>query len=167
MCVTNGVSLGWRSLTGWPCELCHNTEGKYVINVTTAALARVFASRDPGLSAIIVQGDEVVVEGRGVRTRAKTKAAPSQYQQIPLLAKIGKLLIKQYGSELYDDKEEAEAAAAGGGAADDDDSDGEEWADEEDDALAGIAKKSPFAPAEDYEFDLSHSALPSLAANLP
>jgi hypothetical protein len=133
--------------------------GKYVINVTTAALARVFASRDAALAAVVVQGDEIEVAGRGgVRTRAKTKAAPTQYQQIPLLAKIGKLLIKQYGQELYDDKEEADEAqarASGGGAADDGDSDGE-WADEgEEDELAGIAKKSPFAPAEDYAFDIS------------
>ena len=70
---------------------------RYALNVTIAALCKVFASRNPALAAVVVQGDEIVQAGAGIRTRSAAAAAPSTYQQIPLLAKIGKLLLKEYG----------------------------------------------------------------------
>ena len=137
--------------------------GKYALNVTIAALCKVFASRSPALAAVIVQGDEIVPVGGGIRTRAAAVAAPSTYQQIPLLAKIGKLLLKEYGQIQRDEADDVGARGGGGGLGtvgeddwedEDGGSDGGEWEDE-DDELAGLAKKSPFAPAEDFEFDLS------------
>jgi len=132
--------------------------GKYTLNVTIAALCKVFASRSPALAAVIVEGDEIVQAGAGIRTRSAAKKAPSAYQKIPLLAKIGKLLLKEYGQIIVDEADEA--SGAGGGAAegtlweDDEGSEDGEWEDD-DAALAGLATKSPFAPAEDFEFDLS------------
>jgi hypothetical protein len=53
-----------------------------------------FASRDPALSAIIVDGDEIEAAGGARRTR---RSGPIARQKTPLLVKIGKVVIRQYG----------------------------------------------------------------------
>ena len=127
-----------------------NFFGRYCINATIAALATLFASRTPMLAGILVDGDEVPQAEAGIRTRSKAKAAPTVYQQIPLFAKIGKVLVKEYGSMVLEAHEEA--AAAREEAAGDDGDDGD-WEDEDDEAdVLQLATKSGLVPADEFHF---------------
>ena len=68
------------------------------------ALIAVLRSGDARLAAVTVQGDEIFRPSAGIRTRRRAAAAPARYQQIPLLAKIAKVLIREYASLLEDAK---------------------------------------------------------------
>jgi hypothetical protein len=83
--------------------------GKYYTNVSAMALIAVLRSADERVLAVYVPGAEIF-SGGGIRTRSVASSSPSKYEEIPLYAKITKLLIREYGSLAEDAK-----VKAGGG----------------------------------------------------
>lgn len=77
--------------------------GKYYTNVSAMALIAVLKSGDERLYEITVDGDEIY-DVKGIRTRAVSAVKPQRFQQVPVVAKIAKLLIREFGSLLEDAK---------------------------------------------------------------
>ena len=109
--------------------------GCYDTKMSIVALSKILTfgvqTQDPKLGSILVRGDEIFQVGGGIQTRSMTKSRPKQYTEVPLLAKIFKVLIQELGIAL----ESQEVGILGtehdfnGGEEsddDDDDDDGEE-----------------------------------------
>jgi len=125
--------------------------GSYESKVSTAALAKLLQygvnSNDSRLGEIRVRGDEVFTEGRATRS---SRNKPNQWTEVPLLAKLLKLLINEIQGVL----EEAECDD------DSDEDDDEGWeADSQDSQESGGGGRAGdgrldldklLAPAEDY-----------------
>eukprot|EP00039_Didymoeca_costata_P008500 m.112850 g.112850 ORF g.112850 m.112850 type:complete len:1029 (-) comp14106_c0_seq1:32-3118(-) len=128
---------------------CSNQDsfwGKYEINVSISVLAQLFASKDSRLMEVIVQGDEKEkAGGKKIRTRSSSKANV-EYEQIPLYAKICKILIKDYNQVLEEDLEEDVDY--------NDDEDDDDYEDDEDDFMGNWESegghKNPFASADAF-----------------
>ena len=143
--------------------------GSYESKVSTAALAKLLQygvnSNDSRLGEIRVRGDEVFTEGRATRS---SRNKPNQWTEVPLLAKLLKLLINEiqgvleevtscedvYSSQLFNLSPQAECDD------DSDEDDDEGWeADSQDSQESGGGGRAGdgrldldklLAPAEDY-----------------
>ena len=104
--------------------------GCYDTKMSIVALSKILTfgiqTQDPKLGGILVRGDEIFLLGGGIQTRSKTKSKPKQYTEVPLLAKIFKVLVQELGIAL----ESKEVGILGGerefDGEDSDDDDGEE-----------------------------------------
>ncbi|KAJ2001846.1 hypothetical protein H4R26_003908 [Coemansia thaxteri] len=141
-----------------------DVQGYYNRKVSAVALTRLFALRDPRISAIIVPGDIVPnTANKGkIVTRSMSRSNPDQYTQISAPAKIIKLLL----AEIEVDVESmfARQTAAGIGAAmgdagasnvgedgDDDDAEEDDWEDDaEYDALDDLASAKKYGYLSDF-----------------
>ncbi|KAI6656017.1 hypothetical protein LOD99_1751 [Oopsacas minuta] len=78
--------------------------GSYDTKMSIVALSKVLTygiqTQDAKLEAIMVRGDEIFQHGDGIQTRSKTRSRPKQYTEVPLLAKIFKVLIQELGVAL-------------------------------------------------------------------
>lgn len=125
-----------------------NFYGSYETKVSTTALAKVLqhgvSNNDNRLNEIMVQGDQIHSEARVTRSSRRTE----QWTQIPLLAKLFKLLV----SDINDIIEEAQDEADSGD--EDDDDEFEDDSQESDSSLTpngkGMNLADLLAPAEDY-----------------
>jgi len=95
--------------------------GSYETKVSLMALAKLLQygvnNNDDRLNEITVKGDEVFNDAAGPRTRSTRASRPVQYSQVPLLAKLTKVLLMEVANlmELGEDDDDDE----------DEDSDGE------------------------------------------
>ncbi|KAK0530068.1 hypothetical protein OC835_004125 [Tilletia horrida] len=125
--------------TKW-VEDCETFQGFWAQRVSTLALARLLESRRPVLDAVLVKGDQLPDTSSIIRTRSRAKTMPHQFTQIPISAKLLKILVNEYGRAT---RGPPGAASAGLGLGegeraktpDSDDEDGE-WDDEEEDVPA-------------------------------
>ena len=102
--------------------------GSYDTKMSIVALSKVLTfgiqTQDPKLAAILVRGDEIFQVGGGIQTRSMTKSKPKQYTEVPLLAKIFKVLVQELGIALESQEVgilSAERDIYGGEDSDDDD----------------------------------------------
>ena len=90
----NQVMSDWVQLQG-------TIFGSYNTKMSIVALSKVLSygvqTQDPKLEAMVVRGDEIFQQGGGIQTRSKTKTTPKQYTEVPLLAKIFKVLVQELG----------------------------------------------------------------------
>ena len=93
----NQVMSDWVQLQG-------TIFGSYDTKMSIVALSKVLSygvrTQDPKLEVIVVRGDEIFQQGGGVQTRSKTKTTPKQYTEVPLLAKIFKVLVQELSIAL-------------------------------------------------------------------
>jgi len=130
-----------------------NFYGSYESKVSITALAKLLQhgvnSNDTRLTEITVRGDQVFSEGRSTRSSRQNK--PEQWTEVPLLAKLLKLLINEIQNVLE------EAADL-----DDESDDDDEWEGSSQDSDTGDLNSSNqavdlsklLAPAEDYLDDV-------------
>ena len=78
--------------------------GSYDTRLSIMALSKVLTygvtSQDPKLGCILVRGDEIFQSDIGIQTRSKTRSRPKQYTEVPLLAKIFKVIVQELGVSL-------------------------------------------------------------------
>jgi len=125
--------------------------GSYESKVTITAIAKLLQhgvnSNDSRLTEITVKGDQVFGDGRATRSTRKVE----QWTQVPLLAKLFKLLV----NEMQNLVEEVDDDG-------DDDSEDEGWDDDSQEsdnsqsngATGGIDLSQLLAPAENYMEDV-------------
>jgi len=81
----------------------HLFYGSYESKVSLIALAKLLqygvTNNDDRLNEITVKGDEVFSEG-GPRTRSTRASRPTQFTNVPLLAKLSKILLVEMGTQL-------------------------------------------------------------------
>jgi len=87
----NGLDI---ILGAW-CEHYDSFQGVYRTKLCTIALSKLFTSTDQHLQYVMVQGDLIMTENKGIMTRSKSKAA-KQYNQLPFYVKAVKLLASEY-----------------------------------------------------------------------
>jgi len=130
-----------------------NFYGSYESKVSTTALAKLLQhgvnSNDSRLTEITVKGDQVFSEGRSTRSSRQNK--PEQWTEVPLLAKLLKLLINEIQNLMEENVD-----------LDDESEDDEEWEGDSQDSEGslntsnskGIDLSKLLAPAEDYLEDV-------------
>jgi len=130
-----------------------NFYGSYESKVSTTALAKLLQhgvnSNDTRLTEITVKGDQVFSEGRSTRSSRQNK--PEQWTEVPLLAKLLKLLINEIQNLMEENVD-----------LDDESEDDEEWEGDSQDSEGsinasnskGIDLSKLLAPAEDYLEDV-------------
>ena len=118
-----------------------------MLQVSTAALAKILqhgvSNNDSRLTEIIVQGDQIHSETRVTRSSKRTE----QWTQVPLLAKLLKLLINEMNNIIEEANDEGDSG-----------DDEEEWDDDSQDSDSSFSSNnkavidmgSLLAPAEDY-----------------
>jgi len=141
-----------------------NFFGSYESKVSTTALAKLLQhgvnNNDSRLTEITVKGDQIFSEGRSTRSNRQNK--PEQWTEVPLLAKLLKLLINEIQNVLEENADIGES---------DDEDDDEEWEGESQDSDSslnvnsqGINLSKLLAPAEDY-FDDAEEEDPDCKAD--
>jgi len=125
--------------------------GSYETKVSIVALGKLLQhgvnSMDPRLTEITVKGDQIHSGGRSTRSQAK----PEQWTQIPLLAKLFKLLVNEMQSvfeEVEDEEEEVSEDEGWEDSQDSQDSDTSFQANGHGQGKIDLSKL--LAPAEDY-----------------
>ena len=126
--VINGKTGLEILMTTW-CENYDSFSGYYTMKVSAIALSKIYLTGDPRLNNIMVKGEIIVNPNARILTRSRAKRNPDQYTNIPLPAKIIKLLVADttnaYASEQAP-VEEVESA----------DEEGADWEDVEDDLFS-------------------------------
>jgi len=89
-------------LGAW-CEHSDSFQGVYNTKLCTIALSKLFTSGDQNLQYIMVQGDLIMSENKGMMTRSKGKTA-QQYNQLPFYVKAVKLLANEYQRSLQEEE---------------------------------------------------------------
>ena len=109
-------------LTEWLARQ-HVFYGAYECKVSIVALIKLLqhgiAANDIRLQEIKVKGDQIITDSLA-KTRSQKKLAPDQWTEVPVLAKILKVVINEMGNclgdimtnEDYDDEEEDEDSGA-------------------------------------------------------
>jgi len=130
-----------------------NFYGSYESKVSTTALAKLLQhgvnSNDTRLTEITVKGDQVFSEGRSTRSNRQNK--PEQWTEVPLLAKLLKLLINEIQNVMEENVD-----------LDDESEDDDEWEGDSQDSEGSVNSSSNkgidlskfLAPAEDYLEDV-------------
>lgn len=104
--------------------------GHYERKVTVLALSKLLEhgvlSADPRLQGITVHGDQIIYSSpsSSARTRSQATARPLQWTQVPLLAKVFKLVILELSSVMENNMSKDDSP--------DDEDEEEGWEDEED-----------------------------------
>jgi len=86
---------GLEIILGAWCEHYDSFQGVYKTKLCTIALSKLFTSGDQNLQFVMVQGDLIMSENKGIMTRSKSKTA-KQYNQLPFYVKAVKLLTNEY-----------------------------------------------------------------------
>ncbi|XP_005100562.2 importin-9 isoform X2 [Aplysia californica] len=90
-------------LNEW-CSRQHLFYGSYERKISILALCKLMqhaiAHNDLRLQDIMVQGEQVLPQGQGIRTRSKAKNAPEQWTTVPALVKIYKLIINELSNAI-------------------------------------------------------------------
>ncbi|PWN44604.1 ARM repeat-containing protein [Ceraceosorus guamensis] len=157
-------------------EHAETIQGFWAQRVSSIALTRLLEANRPILSNVIVQGDLLPDNSNIIRTRSKAKTMPHKYSQIPISAKMLKLLLSDWQhARRGPPGPSADDAADGARTPETDDEDGE-WDDEEDyapkrGALGDIILSDVLGPTgfpgygEDDLFDLNGPEDPDLASD--
>lgn len=104
-------------------------QGFWAQRISSLALAKLLDSRRAFLTSAIVRGDILPDNSGIIRTRSRAKTMPHQYTQVPLFAKIAKVLLKEWESATRG-APIASSAVDGAQTPETDDDDGE-WDDDE------------------------------------
>ncbi|BFZ10398.1 hypothetical protein BsWGS_13436 [Bradybaena similaris] len=138
-------------LNEW-CSRQHLFFGHYERKISILALCKLLqhaiTTNDLRLQDILVQGEPIVSQGHGVRTRSKAKTAPEQWTMVPALVKIYKLLINELSNAIEENITHAD---------DDDEDDDEDDEEEDEDGNENI---------EDDDFAVAGQPLSELLSNL-
>ncbi|CEH14325.1 Predicted importin 9 [Ceraceosorus bombacis] len=157
-------------------EHAETIQGFWAQRVSSIALTRLLEANRPILSNVIVQGDLLPDNSNIIRTRSKAKTMPHKYSQIPISAKMLKLLLSDWQhARRGPPGPSADDAADGARTPETDDEDGE-WDDEEDHApkrgaLGDIILSDVLGPTgfpgygEEDLFDLNGPEDPDLASD--
>jgi len=94
---------GLEIILGAWCEHYDSFQGIYKTKLCTIALSKLFTSGDQNLQYIMVQGDLIMSENKGIMTRSKSKTA-KQYNQLPFYVKTIKLLANEYKRSLQEEE---------------------------------------------------------------
>jgi hypothetical protein len=89
-------------LGAW-CEHHDSFQGVYKTKLCTIALSKLFTATDQSLQYVMVQGDLIMNDDKGMVTRSKSKAA-KQYNQLPFYVKAIKLLAGEYQRSLQEEE---------------------------------------------------------------
>lgn len=118
-------------LTEW-CAIQHLFYGNYERKVSTVALCKLLLhaiqTNDVRLQDIQVQGDQIIPQNGGIRTRSKAAQEPVQWTSVPILVKMYKLLINELSSQI---ESNLSTQASNGDDRDDDEEEG--WDEDGDD----------------------------------
>ncbi|KAL9938131.1 hypothetical protein V8E36_002754 [Tilletia maclaganii] len=87
---------GLEALTTKWVEDCETFQGFWAQRISTLALARLLESRRPVLDSVLVKGDQLPDTSNVIRTRSRAKTMPHKFTQIPISAKLLKILINEY-----------------------------------------------------------------------
>ncbi|ORX76197.1 ARM repeat-containing protein [Anaeromyces robustus] len=90
---------GLEIILGAWCEHYDSFQGIYKTKLCTIALSKLFTSGDQNLQYVMVQGDLIMDENKGIMTRSRTK----QYNQLPFYVKAIKLLANEYQRSLQEE----------------------------------------------------------------
>ncbi|SNX84223.1 related to KAP114 - Member of the karyopherin-beta family, nuclear import [Melanopsichium pennsylvanicum] len=104
-------------------------QGFWSQRVSALALAKVLGSRRPFLTTTYVRGDMLPDNSGIIRTRSRAKTMPHQYSDVPMFAKIVKVLLKEWSTATQTAPVGASGNREGACTPETDDEDGE-WDDE-------------------------------------
>jgi hypothetical protein len=119
------------------CEFASSFQGFWNTRVSSLGLCAILKqAKQSGLDDIIVDGDLIPEDTNIIKTRSRAKLMPNRYTQIPVSAKILKILVNEY-TQSVDGPPSSQSRKNTGEdeddlGADDNDDDDDEWNDDED-----------------------------------
>lgn len=119
-------------MTKW-CEFAGTFQGFWNTRVSTLGLcAFLQQARQSGLESIVVDGDLIPDDSNMIKTRSRAKAMPHRYTQIPLPAKVLKIVVGEYSQAVDGPPSQSTGRHESPGldGEDDDDDDADEWDDD-------------------------------------
>ncbi|EPQ29170.1 uncharacterized protein PFL1_03457 [Pseudozyma flocculosa PF-1] len=136
-------------------ENADTLQGFWQQRISAMALCKVVGSGRRLLGEVVVRGDLIPDTSNVIRTRSRAKTMPHQYTQVPLLAKMVKLLIKDWTQATRGPPDASAAGglgeAAGARTPETDDEDGE-WDDDDADDIHGGAGAGAKSRNKDLAF---------------
>ncbi|KAK0554348.1 hypothetical protein OC845_000795 [Tilletia horrida] len=87
---------GLEALTTKWVEDCETFQGFWAQRISTLALARLLESRRPILDQVLVKGDQLPDTTNVIRTRSRAKTMPHKFTQIPISAKLLKIVVNEF-----------------------------------------------------------------------
>ncbi|UZJ51013.1 hypothetical protein CBS101457_000333 [Exobasidium rhododendri] len=125
------------------CEFASNFQGFWNTRVSTLGLCAIMkqASSQNVLDGLVVDGDLIPDDSKMIKTRSRAKLMPNRFTQIPVSAKILKIIIYEYTQAVDGSPSHSSGGVGGpgqerGGTPDTDEDDDDEWDDDVD-----LAKK--------------------------
>ncbi|CAD6905080.1 unnamed protein product [Tilletia controversa] len=100
--VANSTGAERRQISGLEAlatkwvEDCETFRGFWAQRISTLALARLLESRRPVLDSVLVKGDQLADDSNIIRTRSRSKTMPHKFTQIPISAKLLKILVTEF-----------------------------------------------------------------------
>ncbi|KAE8222867.1 hypothetical protein CF319_g3999 [Tilletia indica] len=100
--VANATGAETRQVSGLEAlatkwvEDCETFRGFWAQRISTLALARLLESRRGVLDSVLVKGDQLPDNSNIIRTRSRAKTMPHKYTQIPISAKLLKILVTEF-----------------------------------------------------------------------
>ncbi|PWY97415.1 ARM repeat-containing protein [Testicularia cyperi] len=138
-------------------ENAETFQGFWAQRISALGLTKLLDSRRGILTSVIVKGDILPDDSGIIRTRSRARTMPHKYTQVPLFAKILKVLLKEWESATRGPPNPDGSGGAGGATAfgsrdgartpETDDEDGE-WDDDDDDddgrGMSSAGKRDEF-----------------------
>lgn len=118
------------------CEFANNFQGFWNTRVSTLGLCAILKqSKQSGIEEVVVDGDLIPDNTNIIKTRSRAKLMPNQYTQIPVPAKLLKILTNEYTQSVDGSPSQSKGSGAGEeeGDFEDDEDDNNGWDDDDDD----------------------------------